>query len=50
MAKRITATIVYSDYSGRQFEKSITGTQREIEAEADRMRSLPDVASVYVEY
>lgn len=47
MAKRKTVTIVYTNYAGRQFSKSFTGTQAEIDAEVERMRGLPDVADAW---
>ncbi len=50
MAKKLKATIVYSNAAGRQFEKQVTGTREEIEAEAERMESLPDVVGVYVRW
>ena len=45
-----TARIVYWNYAGKEFEKRVTGTVEEIEAEADRFRSLPDVAGVRIEW
>ena len=48
--RKQTARIIYWNYAGKEFEKSVTGTVEEIEAEADRLRSLPDVAGVRVEW
>lgn len=47
--KKRTVTIAYTNYAGKQFSKSFTGTQAEIDAEVERMRSLPDVANAWVE-
>lgn len=49
MAKQKTVTIVYTNYAGKQFSKSFTGTQEQIDAEVERMRSLPDVANAWTE-
>lgn len=43
-----TAVILYSDYAGKQYEKRVSGTKQQIEDEADRLRSLPDVQSVSI--
>lgn len=48
MAKKLKATIVYTNYADKRFEKKVTGTREEIEAEAERMESLPDVAGATV--
>lgn len=50
MAKKLKATIVYHNAAGRRFEKKVTGTKEEIQAEADRMESLPDVKRVSIEW
>lgn len=50
MAKKLKATIVYTNYAGKTFEKKVTGTREEIEAEAERMEGLPDVAGVSVSW
>lgn len=50
MAKKLKATIVYTNAAGREFEKEVTGTREEIQAEADRMESLPDVYGVSVRW
>lgn len=46
--KKRTVTIQYRNYAGVIFEKSFTGTEEEIQAEVDRLRSLPDVADAWV--
>lgn len=48
LAKKLKATIVYTNYADKRFEKKVTGTREEIEAEAERMESLPDVAGATV--
>lgn len=50
MAKKLKATIVYHNAAGRRFEKKVTGTKEEIQAEADRMESLPDVVGVSIKW
>lgn len=47
--KQKTVTIVYRNYAGRLFEKQFSGTQEEINAEVERMQTLPDVAAAWVE-
>ena len=44
-----TVRIVYTNYAGRQFEHPFTGTEEEIQAEIDRMLSLPDVKDCWAE-
>ena len=44
-----TVRIVYTNYAGRQFEHPFTGTDEEIQAEIDRMLSLPDVKDCWAE-
>lgn len=44
---RLTVAICYTNYAGRQFEHSFTGTSEEIQSEIERMLSLPDVAGCW---
>lgn len=44
-----TVRIVYTDIWGRQHEHPFTGTDEEIQAEIDRMLSLPDVKGCWEE-
>lgn len=41
--KKKTVTIIYWDGYGKEFEKQFTGTQAEIDAEVERMRSQPGI-------
>lgn len=47
--KQETVTIVYTDANGKQFSKSFTGTQAQIDAEVERMRSQPGIKWAEVE-
>lgn len=44
-----TVRICYTNHAGRQFEHQFTGTSDEIQAEVDRMLSLPDVKDCWAE-
>lgn len=47
--RKKTVTIVYVDANGKEFSKSFTGTQAEIDAEVERMRSQPGIKWAEVE-
>lgn len=44
-----TVRICYTNYAGKQFEHSFTGTDEEIRAEVERMLGLPDVKDCWAE-